>query len=76
VVITDMAMPVLDGSVAVIALKAINPRVNIIGMSGFHVPNGVPRANNTDVDVFIPKPYTTEILLNALQKVMARKTAK
>ena len=76
VVITDMAMPVLDGSAAVIALKAINPRVKIIGMSGFHVPNGAPKANNTEVDVFIPKPYTTEILLNALQKVMARKNAK
>ena len=75
VVITDMAMPVLDGSAAVIALKAINPRVKIIGMSGFHVPNGAPGAKNTDVDAFIPKPYTTEILLNALQKVLARKTA-
>jgi two-component system cell cycle sensor histidine kinase/response regulator CckA len=76
VVITDMAMPVLDGSAAVIALKAINPRVKIIGMSGFHVPNGTPSAKDTDVDVFIPKPYTTEILLNALQKVLARKNAQ
>jgi CheY-like chemotaxis protein len=75
VVITDMAMPVLDGSAAVIALKAINPRVKIIGMSGFHVPNGAAGAKNTDVDVFIPKPYTTEILLNALHKVLVCKTA-
>jgi CheY-like chemotaxis protein len=75
VVITDMAMPVLDGTAAVIALKAINPRVKIIGMSGFHVPNGAPGAKNTDVDAFIPKPYTTEILLNALQKLLALKTA-
>jgi PAS domain S-box-containing protein len=76
VVITDMAMPVLGGPAAIIALKTINPRVKIIGMSGFHVPNGVPKAKNTDVDVFIPKPYTTEMLLNALQKVLARNTAK
>jgi hypothetical protein len=32
--------------------------------------------DRTGVDFFIPKPYTAELLLYALQKVMGRKTAK
>jgi two-component system, cell cycle sensor histidine kinase and response regulator CckA len=71
VVITDMAMPVMDGLAAIIALKNINPQVKIIGTSGLDPQNGTPNANHREVACFIPKPYTTEALLQALHKVKA-----
>ena len=72
VVMTDMAMPVMDGPAAVIALKAINPKVRIIGTSGLDNLDGVSTAKDAGVAFFIPKPYTTEVLLQTLQKVVTQ----
>jgi hypothetical protein len=50
----------------VAALKAFDPRVRIIGASGFpsaHLLEGLDR--------FIAKPYTAEVLLQALQLVLS-----
>jgi two-component system cell cycle sensor histidine kinase/response regulator CckA len=73
VILTDMMMPVMDGPAAIIALKAINPKVRIIGMSGFDSQGGMTTAKNAGVDHFIPKPYATEVLLHALHKVLHQK---
>ena len=73
VVVTDMKMPVMDGPAAIIALKAINPKVRIIGMSGFNSQGGMTTAKNAGVDYFIPKPFATEVLLHTLQKVLHQK---
>ena len=59
VVITDMAMPVMDGPAAIAALKGINPDVKIIGSSGFDTGNKAGAA----IPHFIAKPYTTEAVL-------------
>ena len=34
IVLTDMAMPVMDGPSTVVALKVMNPKVRLIGSSG------------------------------------------
>jgi nitrogen-specific signal transduction histidine kinase/ActR/RegA family two-component response regulator len=73
VVITDMAMPIMDGPAAIIALKTINPKVRIIGSSGLDTQDGVTKAKDAGVEYFIPKPYTTEALLLTLQKVLPQK---
>lgn len=73
VVMTDMAMPVMDGPAAIIALKAINPKVRIIGTSGLDNLDGVSTAKDAGVAFFIPKPYTTEVLLQTLQKALLEK---
>jgi PAS domain S-box-containing protein len=65
VVITDMAMPVMDGPATILALRAMNPAVKIIVSSG-HASTGGMRH-------FIPKPYTAELLLTTIAEVINEK---
>lgn len=70
VVLTDMAMPVMDGPTTIIALKSINPDVKIIGTSGHASNGGVAKALGAGVQHFIPKPYTAERVLTMLAEVL------
>lgn len=65
VVITDMAMPVMDGPATILALRAMNPAVKIIVSSGHASTGGVQH--------FIPKPYTAETLLTTIADVINEK---
>jgi PAS domain S-box-containing protein len=66
-VITDMAMPVMDGAATVGALLRINPRLPIIAMSG-HDPDGrFARNIKNDVRRFMPKPFSPDQLLSAIR---------
>jgi PAS domain S-box-containing protein len=69
VVVTDMAMPIMDGPAMAVALKAINPDVKIIGSSGMDGGSGLSAAANAGVSEFIPKPYSAETLLKAIARV-------
>lgn len=71
VVLTDMAMPVMDGPATILALRAINPAVKIIGSSGHDSNGGVAKAIGAGVQHFVPKPYTAETLLKMLADVLA-----
>ena len=66
-VLTDMAMPIMDGPATIVALRALNPEVKIIGCSGHASTGGVAQALTAGVLHFIPKPYTAETLLKVLQ---------
>jgi two-component system cell cycle sensor histidine kinase/response regulator CckA len=68
VVLTDMAMPIMDGPALIIALRAMNPQVRIIGSSGLIVHDAAARA--AGLQQFVPKPYTAETMLRALQQVL------
>jgi CheY-like chemotaxis protein len=70
VVITDMAMPGMDGFATIGALRAINPAVKIVGSSGLASDGGVARAINAGVRYFIPKPYTAEVMLQTVNRVL------
>jgi len=72
VVITDMAMPVMDGPAAIAALNTINPNIKIIGSSGLDSGN----KSGAAIGHFMPKPYTAETVLNMLQKVLQESPAK
>lgn len=65
VVITDMAMPVMDGPATILALREMNPAVKIIVSSGHASTGGVQH--------FIPKPYTAEMLLTTVAAVINEK---
>jgi PAS domain S-box-containing protein len=69
VVLTDMAMPIMDGLALAVALKAIDPGVRIIGSSGLD-EGGVAAAARVGILEFIPKPYSAEILLRTIAKVL------
>jgi PAS domain S-box-containing protein len=74
VVLTDMMMPIMDGPATIEVLRRINPAVRIIGASGLSSNGHVARANELGVKQFLPKPYTAETLLKALQKVLSSET--
>ena len=68
-VICDMAMPVMDGPATIVAIKAINPRVRLIASSGFTENQGVTKALGIGASQFINKPYTSDQLLTALDRL-------
>ncbi|MGA2852864.1 MAG: PAS domain S-box protein [Verrucomicrobiota bacterium] len=70
VVLTDMAMPVMGGSAAIAALQSINPKVRIIGSSGFEMKDDPAGGDNTRPRHFIPKPYSAETVLNMLHEIL------
>jgi len=71
VVLTDMSMPVMDGPAMIVALRSMNPKVRIIGSSGFSANGNVAKAGGAGVEHFVPKPYTADTLLKVLRTVLA-----
>ena len=74
VVITDMAMPIMDGPATIVALKAINSEVRIVSSTGLASDGGMAMAKNAGIQHFIPKPYTAETMLNKLHEVLHGKS--
>lgn len=61
-VLTDMAMPVMDGPALILALRSLNPEVRIVASSGL--------STAPEVEYFVPKPYTAEVLLRTVQAAL------
>ena len=68
IVFMDMSMPVMDGPAACEALKAINSRVLIIGTSGLATVDREKTGRH--LVHFIPKPYTADLLFEALERAL------
>jgi PAS domain S-box-containing protein len=66
VVITDIMMPVMDGTAAILALKRITPDVKIIAASGLTAREQITAPTESNIQAFLTKPYTAEKLLKAL----------
>src|SRR5690606_14498914 len=71
-VLTDMAMPIMDGVALIVALKSMDPHVRIIASSGLTNNGEIAKAVGNGVEHFVSKPYTAEALLNLLSKVIAK----
>ncbi len=69
-VLTDMMMPVMDGPATIQALRQINPAVRLIGASGISQNGKVAKAAGSDLDHFLPKPYTAEVMLRLIDRVL------
>ena len=72
VVLTDMAMPIMDGPTAIVALRAIDPHVRIIGSSGLGSGSNRATAVHADVQHFVPKPYTAESILTVIARILGQ----
>jgi len=70
IVLTDMAMPIMDGPATIVALKALNPKVKIIASGGLATESDTARVIEAGVKQFVPKPYTAETLLTALAEAL------
>ena len=65
-VLTDMAMPFMDGAAMIRALRKIEPELKIIGMSGLLNAEQTAQLNTLNVSNFLSKPFTAESLLQSL----------
>jgi CheY-like chemotaxis protein len=70
VVLTDMMMPVMDGTATIQALSRINPAVKIIAASGLSANAGAGKAFGSDIKHFLTKPYTAGTLLKAIRAIL------
>jgi PAS domain S-box-containing protein len=70
-VLTDMAMPVLDGAALIYALRRIDPGVKVIAASGLksNVQSMEPFGLGTTC--FLAKPFTAETMLQAIHEAIA-----
>lgn len=72
-IVTDISMPVMDGTALIHALKAVNPQVRVIVSSGLPVQDGVAQALEAGARHFIAKPYEADKLLKILHEELAEK---
>ncbi len=70
IVLTDMMMPVMDGTATVHALKRIDPEVRIIGCSGLPQTGRERRVVGAGVDWFLPKPFRSGDLLTIVAQAL------
>jgi two-component system, cell cycle sensor histidine kinase and response regulator CckA len=70
VVLTDMMMPVMDGTATVHALKRIAPSIRIIGSSGLGESARAKRMTGAGIDSFLQKPFSSHELLTTIGHVL------
>jgi two-component system cell cycle sensor histidine kinase/response regulator CckA len=65
-VLTDMAMPYMDGLAMIRALKKIDPNATVVAMSGLMSPEQTAELEGMQVDTFLSKPFTADKLLSTV----------
>jgi len=70
VLLTDMRMPVLDGSAMIHGLLPRIPALKIIAASGLDLHDHMTNLADTNVKHFLAKPYTPGTLLKLLRAVL------
>jgi len=71
--ILDLTMPHLDGEQCFQELRRINPAVKVIMSSGYNEQEIVPRFAGKGLAGFVQKPYTLNILREAVRKAQAHR---
>jgi DNA-binding response OmpR family regulator len=71
-VILDMVMPGMDGSDLFEGLKAIEPQVNTLVLSGFGSEEDIHDMMNRGCGGFIMKPYDIEQLSQRIREILDR----
>jgi PAS domain S-box-containing protein len=69
-VITDMNMPLMDGSSTIRALRRLDPKLKIVVSSGLLTDVNSAGLGGLDIQGYLTKPYTAEQLLIMVQKVL------
>jgi PAS domain S-box-containing protein len=69
-VITDLAMPFMDGLALIHALRKLNPQVKIIAMSGHQSKASAGHLPRDSVQALLAKPFDAAELLQALRQAL------
>jgi PAS domain S-box-containing protein len=70
VVVTDLAMPVMDGPAFIRVLRRLNPQVRVIAVSGDQVKSSLSADLGVPDEAHLSKPFSGAMLLQALQRVL------
>ncbi|MBD2604248.1 PAS domain S-box protein [Scytonema hofmannii FACHB-248] len=68
--IIDIMMPNMDGATTIKTLKKMNPLLPIIAVSGLPTSEQVLLNKTSQHAAFLPKPYTTQELLQSLYQII------
>ncbi len=71
IVLTDMAMPLLDGAGMIRAMRRVNPGMKIVAMSGILNAEQTAELESLNVTSHLIKPFTAERLLTVLAATLA-----
>jgi two-component system, cell cycle sensor histidine kinase and response regulator CckA len=69
-VLTDMMMPEMDGPTLVTALRALDPAVRIVGITGMNDPAGMSGLKMLALAATLANPFTIEKLLTAIHEAL------
>jgi len=70
VVVTDLAMPVMDGPAFIRVLRRMNPQVRVIAVTGYQSKSSLPADLGVPIEARLSKPFTGAMLLQTLQRVL------
>jgi CheY-like chemotaxis protein len=70
VVVTDIAMPVMDGAAMIQVLRRFNPRLPVIVTSGQATREQLAKIGGLEEKRVLAKPYTAEDLLKKLKEAL------
>jgi two-component system cell cycle sensor histidine kinase/response regulator CckA len=68
-VLTDLAMPIMDGPATIRAIRLLEPKIKIIAVSGFD-ERSVQGLAELAINGFMQKPFTAEELLKGIREVL------
>ncbi len=66
----DMIMPVMGGKATYLALRALDPKLRVLLMSGYTLNEEVQEILELGVEGFLSKPFSPETLATALAQVI------
>ncbi|HSY49926.1 MAG TPA: PAS domain S-box protein [Thermoanaerobaculia bacterium] len=69
-VLTDMAMPIIDGAALIAALNRMVPNIPVIATTGNPSAASMSKITKTGVTHILTKPYTAEHLLRTIAEVL------
>lgn len=69
-VLTDMMMPITDGAATTAYLEEHHPGIPVVATSGLSSGRGAVTNVGMGVSAFLPKPYTTSLLLTTIREAI------
>lgn len=74
VVVTDLAMPIMDGPAAMRSIRRLSREVPILAMSGLADRYGTDEIEEHGISGFLTKPFSADDLLDRLEEALGSRS--